>query len=104
MEPSDDGPAFTDRMDLWAAAKLKNIWEYEKKMATDCKEMNNALIECFMSLLDHNYHVEFTREFIKNPLVAFKEVLRYYIEQYGSTDGDDRLENEQRMIAEWHLV
>ena len=103
MEPKNNGPVFTNGMDAWAAAKLKNTWEYENKMANDSKEMNKALIECFISLLDSNYHVKFTREFIKNPAVAFKEVFRYYTEQYGSTDRDDWLKNEQRMKAEWHL-
>ena len=95
MEPSDDGPSFKEDMDSWAAAKLKNIWEYKKMQANDCKEMNKTLIERFMALLDNHYHVKFTREFIKNPSVSFKEVFRYYIEQYGSTDEDDRLKNEQ---------
>ena len=81
MEPSDDGPAFKEDMDAWTAAKLKNTWEYEKMQASDCKEMNKALIEQFMSFLDNHYKVEFTQEFIKNPSVSFKEVFRYYTEQ-----------------------
>ncbi len=74
MEPSENGPAFTSGMDSWAAAKLKNTWEYEKKQAVDCKEMNKALIEHFIPLLDGYYHAEFTREFTKNPSVTFKQV------------------------------
>ena len=77
MESSEIGPAFTDGMDSWAAAKIKNTWEYEKMQACDCKEMNKALIERFMSLLDGHYHLEYTREFIKNPLVTFKEIFLY---------------------------
>ncbi len=62
--------------------------------------MNKALIECFMSLLDGHYQIEYTQEFIKNPAVTFKEVFLYYTNQYGSTDGDDQLENKQRMRAD----
>ncbi len=102
MEPSETGLAFEDGMDSWAAAKIKNTWEYEKIQAWDYKEMNKALIERFMSLLDGYYQIEYTREFIKNPAITFKEVFLYYTEQYGSTDGDDWLENEQRMRADWH--
>ena len=71
-------------------------------MVTDYKEINKTLIvtERFISLLDSNYHVEFIREFIKNPSVAFKEVFRYYTEQYRSTKEDDQPENKQRMIVE----
>ncbi len=94
MDPSENGPAFTTGMDSWAAAKIKNAWEYEKKQASDCKEMNKALIERFLSLLNGHYQVEFTREFIKNPSVTFKEVFLYYTEQYESTNGDDQLENK----------
>ena len=85
-----------------AAAKIKNTWEYKEKQANNCKEMNKALIERFLSLLDNHYHIKFTREFIKNQSVPFKEVFIYYTEQYGSTDGDNQLENQQRMLAEWH--
>ena len=94
MEPSETGPAFTTGMDSWAAAKIKNTLEYKKMQACDCKEMNKALIERFMSLLNRHYQIEYTRRFIKNPSVTFKEVFLYYINQYGSTNGDDRLENE----------
>ena len=95
MEPDDNGPAYEEDMDSWAAAKLKNTWEYEKMQASDCKEMNKALIKRFMSLLDSHYHVEYTQEFIKNPLVTFKAVFRYYSKQYGGTDKVDQLENEE---------
>ena len=89
MEPSENRLTFISSMDSWAAARLKNTREYKKKQAVDCKEMNKALINHFMSLLNGHYQVEFTREFIKNPSVTFKEVFLYYTEQYGSTDGDD---------------
>ncbi len=78
MDPDDDGLAFEDGMDSWAAAKLKNTWEYEKIQANNCREMNKASIKRFLSLLNNHYHVEFTREFIKNPSVLFKEVFLYY--------------------------
>ncbi len=71
-------------------------------MANNFKEMSKALIKRFLSLLNNHYHIEFTREFIKNPSVPFKEVFLYCTEQYGSTDGDYQLETKQRMLAEWH--
>ena len=71
-------------------------------MATDYKEMNKALIEHFLSLHDSNYQVKFTRELSKNPLVAFKVVFQYYTEHYGSIDGDNWLDNKQRMKSEWY--
>ncbi len=60
-------------------------------MANDCNEMNKALIEQLIALLDANYHIKFTRELIKNPPVMFLEVFRYYTEEYESTIADDRL-------------
>ena len=88
----------TDRhsQPVWTRGQQRKsrIHRNMRKKASNCNEMNKVL--------DEHYQVEFTREFIKNPSVTFKQVFLYYTEQYGSTDGDDWLENEQRMKAEWH--
>ena len=64
--------------------------------------MNKALLERFLSLLDVNYHIKFTRKFTKNPAVTFLEVFKYYTEQYGSTGKDDWIKNKQRELADLH--
>ena len=50
----------------------------------------------------HLYHVKVTHQFTRNPGVTFIKVFNYFMEQYGSTVEDDRLENEGRILTEWH--
>ena len=73
--PTDPGPCpiFLDTNTVSQNANARNAWDYAKMCHQDCMQMNAALVERFLSLVEPQYCDEVNDELVNNPGVEFIE-------------------------------
>ena len=103
--PADPGPVANVAQNATPveAANYKDQWDFIKKVHTDFKTMNSAIIDRFLSFIDLAYKQDFVQARIAQPQVQFRDCLAYFLQRYGTTNETKRAKNKELMKTPWAL-
>lgn len=68
----------------------------------DVINMNVALTDTFLDLVDATYRAQYDTIRMSRPNAIFRNVFQYFLQQYGTTQAEDRHTNKERMAADWN--
>ena len=86
-----------------ARAERKDEFEHNKVRHENCRHMNEALVERFLSLLLGSIRTQYLgAQFVKTPNAKFIEVYEWFVSKYAHSDEMDRADNRKRMLTDWH--
>ena len=102
--PADPGvtPNYDHAIDAADRATIKAEFANDKMIYDEVKNMNKALTEEFIALVNRAHTEEFRQNRISHPNQSFRAVFQTFLALYGESDETDQKGNLNRMEADWN--